>query len=77
MDWFIILLNPIRVVWYIIAMASVGFHLTHAVQSVFQTFGLSNDSYLKKLQSISIATGVLIALGFAAIPVYINIIDRF
>lgn len=63
--------NPIRVIWYEIAMLSVGFHLTHAVQSVFQTFGFNHAGYTPIIKKLSIALGILIAVGFALIPLYI------
>ncbi len=64
-------MNPVRVVWYLIAMLSVGFHLTHAVQSIFQTFGFNHAVYTPVIKKASVCLGILIALGFAAIPLYV------
>jgi succinate dehydrogenase / fumarate reductase, cytochrome b subunit len=64
-------MNPVRVVWYMIAMLSVGFHLTHAVQSVFQTFGFNHAVYTPVIKKMSVFLGILIAVGFAAIPIYV------
>ena len=63
--------DPIHAALYIIAMASLGLHLFHAFQSVFQTFGLMNDSNQAKLTIASKVLGVAVAAGFSSIPLYI------
>lgn len=63
--------NPYAVLWYLIAMAAVGFHLVHAVQSLCQTFGWNNPIYTPMVKKISMVFGVLIAVTFASIPVYV------
>ena len=64
-------LNPFRVVFYILAMLSIGFHLNHGIQSVSQTFGKTPSACLKK---IGVGLGSLIAIGFSAIPIYVLVI---
>ena len=63
--------DPIHAALYIIAMASLGLHLYHAFQSVFQTFGLMSDSNQTKITLASKALGVAVSLGFSSIPLYI------
>lgn len=60
--------DPIHSGLYIIAMFCVGFHVSHGIQSVWQSFGFGASD---KVQKISAAVGWLIALGFSSIPVYI------
>ncbi|MGE4170559.1 MAG: succinate dehydrogenase cytochrome b subunit [Candidatus Margulisiibacteriota bacterium] len=64
-------LSPIRVVWYWIAMAAIGFHLAHAIQSVVQTFGFNHPRYTPVIQKISLILGIVIALAFSSIPFYV------
>lgn len=64
-------LNPVRAVIYIAAMCALGFHLAHAVASVFQTFGLHNERITPLVHTISVVFGTAIALGFSSIPVYV------
>ena len=64
-------LNPLRVVFYVLAMLSIGFHLNHGIQSVSQTFGKTPSVTLKR---VGICLGTLIALGFSSIPIYVLII---
>ncbi len=63
--------NPYAVLWYVIAMTSVGFHLVHAVQSLCQTFGWNHPRYTPIVKKISFVFGVGIALSFASIPLYV------
>lgn len=63
--------DPIHAILYIIAMASVGLHMYHAFQSVFQTFGFMSDSNQAKITVASKVLGVAIAIAYSSIPVYI------
>lgn len=65
--------DPIHSILYIIAMASVGLHMFHAFQSVFQTLGVMSSDNQKYFVLASKALGVAITLGFSSIPVYILI----
>ncbi len=64
-------LNPVHSGLYILAMMCVGFHLAHGVQSFVQTFGFNHPDYFPWVKKISNAFGVLIALGYSSIPIYI------
>tara|TARA_Y100001970_G_C14116769_1_gene794017 strand:- start:196 stop:867 length:672 start_codon:yes stop_codon:yes gene_type:complete len=66
-------LNPVRSAFYLVSMLAVGFHLSHGIQSVFQTFGLLNSTRLKRIKNISVAVGVLVTIGYASIPIYVMI----
>ena len=61
--------NPLVVIFYIVFVFAVGAHLTHGVQSLFQSIGFNHDRYTPLIQKASIAVGVLVALGFSSIPV--------
>lgn len=66
-------LNPIHSIFYIVAMLAIGFHLTHAIQSVFQTFGLHHKNYTPCVNRVSLGLGLLIAVGFSSIPIYVMV----
>jgi len=55
---------------YIIALIVLGFHLNHAFQSVFQTFGLHHNKYYVPLRRTALIYAVVIAGGYILIPVY-------
>jgi len=61
--------NPVFVIFYVICMAVVGFHLWHGFQSAFQTFGLNHPKYSPLIQFLGKAYSVLVPLGFAIIPI--------
>lgn len=53
---------------YIVAMAALGMHLAHGASSMFQTLGLNHPKYNGLLRKIGPILGVLLAVGFASIP---------
>ena len=61
--------NPAISLFYIVATALLGRHLSHGISSIFQTLGLNNPKYNKLFKSIGPALGVILALGFISIPV--------
>lgn len=63
--------DPFDSLWYIISMFAVGMHLTHAIQSLFQTFGINNPVYTPFIKKVSVVFGLVIAVAFASIPVYV------
>ncbi len=60
-----------RDLFYILAVSSVGMHLTHAIQSVFQTFGFNHERYTPLVQKLSVAVGVVVAMVFSSIPIIV------
>lgn len=55
---------------YIIGGILLGLHLSHGFWSSFQTLGLNNKFWLKRWQIIAQIYAVVVALGFAIIPLY-------
>lgn len=63
--------KPLLVIFYVLSMAVLGFHLMHGFQSGFQTLGLNHPKYNPLIKKVGIwIFAVLIPLAFAAIPVY-------
>jgi succinate dehydrogenase / fumarate reductase, cytochrome b subunit len=56
---------------YVIAMVSLFLHLTHGVQSSFQTLGLSNALWLPRYGVAGKVLSGLFLVGFGSIPVLI------
>lgn len=63
--------DPIYVIVYLSAMALLALHLWHALESLFQTLGFNHESYRWFIRYLAPALGVVIAAGFAAIPLLI------
>lgn len=56
---------------YLAAMVTLFLHLSHGIQSIFQTVGISNDKTLPQINAIGKALSVLFLVGYSAIPVLI------
>jgi len=54
--------------FYIIATGLLCMHLAHGVSSMFQTLGLRNKEWRKRLDLVAVAYGWIVFIGFAAIP---------
>ena len=52
-------------------MVFVGFHLRHGIASAFQSLGASHPVYTKRLVVAGTVLAILIAGGFAIIPIWV------
>ena len=68
--------NVFFVIFYVVSMIVIGFHLWHGFQSAFQTLGLNHKKYTPLIKAIGKVYSVLIPAGFASIPLamYFNIV---
>ena len=62
--------NPLYVGWYVFAMLALGVHTSHGFQSMFQSWGFNHPKYTPIIQTLSLAYGVFVGLGFAFLAVY-------
>jgi len=65
--------NPIYVVFYVISMAFLAFHLSHGFASAFQTIGLNHKKYSPLIQKIGMGFSILVPALFALIPIVMYI----
>ncbi len=56
---------------YILGAILLGLHLSHGFWSAFQTIGWSNDKWRVRLTIIGNLYAIVIALGFAIIPIFL------
>jgi len=72
---FAMVVASFRITWislvYVAAMVALFLHLSHGIQSIFQTFGLSNDKTLPQFTACGKLLSTLLLLGFCSIPVLI------
>jgi succinate dehydrogenase / fumarate reductase cytochrome b subunit len=59
------------VIFYIVALIILGFHLNHGFQSAFQTLGINHKKYTPFIKGLGTAYSILVPAGFIAIPVVI------
>jgi succinate dehydrogenase / fumarate reductase, cytochrome b subunit len=60
------------VIFYVVSMAVVGYHLWHGFWSSFQTLGLNHKKYTPLIHWIGAAYSVIVPLLFALIPIVMH-----
>lgn len=56
---------------YAALMIVVALHVRHGLWSAFQTFGANHPKYMPAVSVVSIAAGIIVALGFGLLPILI------
>ncbi len=67
--------SPVWSVFYFVIMIILGFHINHAFQSSFQTFGWSNKKFTPLVKKLGTFIALIFTVGFASIPIYFFIIS--
>lgn len=67
--------NPIFVMFYLLSMLSIAFHLWHGFGSAFQSLGANHPKYNPLIKILGVVVSVIIPIAFAVIPVlmYLNL----
>jgi len=65
----LVLQDPISAIVYFFGSLFLGWHIWHAFESVFQTYGLNHPRYTPLLKNIGILLAIILAIGFASFPV--------
>ena len=68
--------NPFFSVFYIIAIALLGYHLKHGFSSAGQTLGIVGTKYEKMYNSLAVIFWFWIPLGFISIPMWFGFLVR-
>ena len=63
-------ITPIALV-YVAAMVTLFLHLSHGIQSIFQSIGLNNDKTMPQFTVLGKLLSALFLIGYSAIPVLI------
>jgi succinate dehydrogenase / fumarate reductase cytochrome b subunit len=63
------------VIFYVLSMMALGFHLWHGFQSAFQSLG-ANGKFTPAIKSFGKAFSVVVAFLFAIIPIYIHFFTK-
>ncbi len=64
--------SPLYLGFYLVALWALALHLSHGVQSMFQTFGINHPKYTRAIKGLSKVFGFVIASGFSAIAIYLH-----
>ena len=63
-------ITPIALV-YVAAMVTLFLHLSHGIQSIFQSIGLNNDKTMPQFSVLGKVLSAIFLVGYSAIPVLI------
>lgn len=62
--------EPVTVAIYVVGMAALGLHLSHAFRSAFQSLGIHHPRLVPLLERIGLALAIVLPVGFASMPLY-------
>lgn len=62
--------DPLHVLFYVIAVCTLGVHVSHGFWSAFQSLGLNHPKYMPKIKCFSAFFGLLVAIGFSSLAIY-------
>jgi len=62
--------EPVHAAIYLVGALALAIHLSHAIQSAFQTLGLRHPKLFGPLRVAALGLTIVLGLGFAALPVY-------
>lgn len=63
--------NPLYVLFYIISLAALSFHLWHGFQSAFQTLGVNHSKYTPIIKLVGCVFAIIVPALFALQPLFI------
>jgi len=63
--------NPIISLVYVFGVILLGFHLSHAIQSCFQTLGITGPKFTPAMVKASIIFSIIIVIMYISIPITI------
>lgn len=63
--------HPAYVVFYILSVIVVAFHVKHGFWSAFQTLGANHPKYMPIVRAAAVVFSLVVALGFGSIPLFV------
>lgn len=66
-----VMANPGFAIFYVVSALVLGLHLSHGLSSAFQSLGWYNREFTPLLKKISVVYGIVIAVGYSAIAIFL------
>ena len=64
--------KPGYLVWYVVSMIILGFHLWHAFQSALQTLSIGGPRF----KSLGLLLCLVVSVGFGFLPLYLGVLSK-
>lgn len=68
--------SPTYVVWYIVCLVLLMFHLSHGASSIFQSFGFLERKMQSSIKKLAWVYAVIVIAGFLSQPLYVFVLNR-
>jgi succinate dehydrogenase / fumarate reductase cytochrome b subunit len=62
--------SPLHLAGYLVAIISLGIHVSHGFWSAFQSLGLNHPKYMPKIKILSRIYGLVIILAYCSFPLF-------
>lgn len=63
--------NPFMMLFYVVCIAFLGFHLRHGFWSALQSLGAMKPEWSKAIYTVGLLVAAVLALGFLGIPIFV------
>ena len=63
--------GPLLATYYIAMMIILFVHLSHGIQSLFQSLGISHPQYTPILKKFGLVISIMLGIGFISIPIFL------
>jgi len=68
------IMHYVFILFYVLAAILLGFHIRHGMWSAFQTIGMNNEIWKRRLQNLAVFFAYFFAIGYACIPIIIGFV---
>ena len=65
--------NVVNVVFYVVVMILLGFHLSHGFWSAFQSLGLNGKTFTPFVRVVGYIFAIIMGIGFVFIPIFVHL----
>lgn len=63
--------KPSHAIFYVVCVWALGLHLSNVISTIWVTLGVLTDAATPRVNLLARVIGVLVALGFSSIPIYV------
>lgn len=64
-------------IYYIVSMVFLGYHLRHGFWSAFHSLGLEHPTWTRPIYGIGVVFAILLSIGFIFLPIWLYIIANY